>query len=473
MKRTMGPTIDRRRALAWLLAGFVMGAARAGDEPEPKPPADKPAVLESCTVETDDDDQVLRLLLTLSYPKTTVTGEFAGQGAYLVTLPLTKPDEGLGERLAVAKEAVSDVLFKPVGEALVVHVRLNTPVNCRVYAKPSEKQVIIECAYPVQPPEFQTPPNPDAPLTTEFVETDIRVILEALATQSGANLLFLPGVEGTYSLSLRQVTLTQALDALWEAWGLVWKKLPGPIYLVGPDDKLGDSLCDDDLRPPPGWTSPQAWQAASAEFPGLRLTRDLATVGQTGPLPVRGTVREVGQARRWLGTLLPLPEGVEPAPERLGPSSQATTEYYPRQAVVADLKADLERQFPAVKVTLDEALGRLTVSGPRDQVAAARTWLKGADQAADKIVEEPLWLPLIPADRVPGLSEKSGVDIEVVYDGPEGCLVYAHGPESKIEGLRQLAEKLREWTTRRDREQQQSQQRRPAGFNRGEDSTGG
>ena len=115
--------------------------------------------------------------------------------------------------------------------------------------------MIIECET-VPPPDEGTDDKGDKKdakktgafgdqiITAEFVDTDIRVIIEALVAQSGANIMLQPGVSGNYSLSLKDVTLTQALDALWEAWGLVWMELPGNIYLVGTEANLGDRRAD-------------------------------------------------------------------------------------------------------------------------------------------------------------------------------------------------------------------------------------
>lgn len=437
-------------------------AETAPPAPAPSIP-DRPAGIRSYTIERDDDARVVRIVLQLSYPKPSVHQRFAGQGSFEVTIPGTKPVDRLPRTVNVAKEAVSDLQLTTPGGGpdTVVVVRLNTPVRCRAYAVPSERRVIIECAYPEQPAEpgeesREEPMGGSETIRAEFVDTDIRVIIEALAGQSGANILFLPGVSGTYSLSLRDVTLTQALDALWEAWGLLWKELPGPIYLVGTDEQLGAGVVDAELELPDGWSAADAWKLVAATYPSLALTRDLATLAEGDPLPVHGPLRDVGRARRWLRSLAPLPEGAAPARPPVRPAGEeAVSEVYPRHLELDTARRELVDSFPGLEVISDEELGKLTLRGSRADVARARRYLAEIDHGPEEDVEEALWLPVVPVDRIAGLAEKTGVGIDVLYTDDDGSLVYLRGKPSRVESLKAAIEKLREWLDKRSEERAQ------------------
>ena len=470
--------------MSWLRIGWVacgclvlaLAPATAQDDgdgapevPEVSAPAgpalpaieERAAFLQKVAITKLDEDEVVRITISLSYPKLAIESKFDGPGAFQVELPRTAPADKLPRKIMIAKGPVADLRLTTDGSTTLVTVRLNTPTRCRAYAIPSKKQVIIDCAY-VDPAPEKTGGEEGAEgegegefgsqqVTVEFVDTDIRVIVEALVAQSGANIMLLPGVSGTYSLGLKDVSLTAALDALWEAWDLLWLKMPGNIYLVGTTAELGARRADVDIELPVGWSSADIWSYVTVEYPDLRLRRDLRDIAAEGPLPVYGPLKSVGEARRWLANLPPREEGA-PRPEPPVSVREETTEYYPRAVEIGTLAEQLRAQFPDLDVQVEEAAGRMVIKGSRREVFGARRMLTQLDREQVKDVEEAIFFPRLEATKVEALAEISGVDATVIYSDPEGTLAYLKGTETKVQALRKLVEQLQAIQDRKEKQ---------------------
>jgi len=437
-----------------------VSAPAEGDAPALPSIEDRAAFLQKIVVTEPEDEDVVRITISLSYPKLALESKFDGPGAFRVQLDRTAPAPKLPTRILIAKGPVADVRLTTESSTTYVTVRLNTPTRCRAYAIPSKKQIIIDCAE-VEPPPAKTGEGEgegdgegegefgNQNVTVEFVDTDIRVIVEALVAQSGANIMLLPGVAGTYSLALKDVSLTAALDALWEAWDLLWMKMPGSIYLVGTVSELGDKRADVDLDLPQGWTAEDAWAFLIVEYPTLRLRRELRDVAAEGPLPVYGSLRVVGDARRWLAGLPPREEGA-PRPEPPFQARDETTIYYPKVVEISILVEQLRAQFPDLTIEPDEAAGRIELKGNRRDVYGARRMLGQIDQTPVKDVEEAMFFPRLEADRIEALAKVSGVEATVIYSDAEGTLAYVKGTETKVTALRKLVEQLQAIHERKD-----------------------
>ncbi|NWG76715.1 MAG: hypothetical protein HXY24_19270, partial [Rubrivivax sp.] len=445
------------RSLLTALGLLAVAAAADQGPPPAEPPADAPPVAESATltsyqVEKLEQDQVVRITLRLSAARDTAEGGFGdSQATFTVVVPNTRRAPRLPERIDVAEPPVAELVLRtpPGSPDLQVLVRLSTPSACKAYAKPADKTVVIECRIPPAEPRDRPPrrgPSDgqfgDRQLDLEFVDTDLRVILSTLMEQSGANLVLQPGIEGNYSLTLHQVTLTEALDAIWEAWDLAWKPLPGNIILVGKLEVLGDDEVEAKLAVPPGWSPAGLWQAVSDAVPGLRLARPLESVPEGGPLTVAGKLRLMNPARRWVAELEPLPQGAAPsvplrAPERV--------EYYPRGGDLAALAELVRQRFAELEVQIDEPLGRLVLSGNRETVERARAALLDADHAPDPETDKAFWVPVVPLERIQALAAAAGLTCEIVHETDGATLVYVRGPASKVKVIEELVAQIQGW----------------------------
>jgi hypothetical protein len=376
------------------LAALCGLPARAADEGDAKPALpDRRAVVESYSVVKDEKNNRQTLVLHLSYPKPKVSSEFSGQGTFLVTIPNAGLGKYLPRAVNIAEMPVADALLgvSESGADVVVQYRLSWPAKCRAYAVPSERKVVIEADVPTdlpaKPGETAEPgPEPDkadAKLIDIDVTADIKTIITTLVNKTGANVLLQPDVTGTYSIKLAKVTLDQALDALWEAWGLVYIRLPGNIWLIGTEADLGKRRTEDFVKLPAGWSVDDVITVLAAEFPDVALGIDRKNIPAGGPIPIRGPAGDTGKARRWVAKLPPKDPGTPPVGAMasvLGDSSQ----YYPRNLSLEAAADKLKAIFPQLSIATDRDLGRLTISGPRDTVVSARKYLDSVDQPTNK-----------------------------------------------------------------------------------------
>ena len=375
---------------ALLIAPALVPAAHAEEGGESAPSVDVPdqrATVKQWSWAKDDNESVVRLSLVLNWPKTAVHSEWQGQGTFVVTVPNTGLKPKAERSIVIAQSPVADVLFGPGTEPqdLQIQVRLSTPSKCRAYVVPSQYKVVIEAEYPASVPTPTKPSDEEAKefgkqiITAEFVDTDLRVIVEALVSQSGANIMLAPEVTGTYSLSLKEVTLIDALDSLWEAWGLCWMKLPGNIVLVGTEADLGKRIVEDGIALPSGWSLADVASVLAAEFPEVTVARDLAAVPVDGPLPVRGELQFVGKARRWVAKLPAKDEGTPPVITPLPRDKQETVVVWLRYLSAETAEARLKEVYPLLTITREPETGKLTLAGTRELVTSAKTFVQKLD----------------------------------------------------------------------------------------------
>ncbi|MCE9559936.1 MAG: hypothetical protein K8R88_13430 [Armatimonadetes bacterium] len=81
-------------------------------------------------------------------------------------------------------------------------------------------------------------------ISLDFVATDVNLVLKALASQSGANIVTAPNMNGRVTVSLTQVPIESALDYTTFPAGLRWEKVRGNTYVVAPKDKLREIVND-------------------------------------------------------------------------------------------------------------------------------------------------------------------------------------------------------------------------------------
>lgn len=375
---------------ALLTLPTAVPGAWAEEGGESKPSVDVPdqrATVKQWAWAKDDNNSVVRLSLVLNWPKTAVHSEWIGQGTFVVTVPNTGLKANAERSIVIAQPPIADVLFGVGAEAadLQIQVRLSTPSKCRAYVVPSQYKVVIEAEYPPSVPaatkndDEETKEFGKQIITAEFVDTDLRVIVEALVSQSGANIMLAPEVTGTYSLSLKEVTLIDALDSLWEAWGLCWMKLPGNIVLVGAEAELGKRVVEDGIELPSGWSVADVASVLAAEFPEVAPARDMASVPATGPLPVRGELQFVGRARRWVAKLPSKAEGTPPVVTLPPRDKQTTVVVWPRYLSSETAEAKLKEVYPLLTITREVETGKLTLSGSRELVNSAKTFVDKLD----------------------------------------------------------------------------------------------
>lgn len=109
------------------------------------------------------------------------------------------------------------------------------------------------CASATGAPARKSSPAGAGLYDVEASGTDVRFVLEALARQSGMNLVISPDVTGTISAHLRQMPLEDILNSLSAAHGFAWRK-DGSAYIVSAKES-GDVVTGEpvihEVPPPP------------------------------------------------------------------------------------------------------------------------------------------------------------------------------------------------------------------------------
>ncbi len=106
-------------------------------------------------------------------------------------------------------------------------------------AKQNQETLPIGNVLPVSPKNTPTPPKRITSL--EFDKADVSLIIKALTEQTGANIVTAPTVTGTLTVSLRDVTVEDALDLITKLTNFRYAKI-GNTYVVGDAEFLNRIL---------------------------------------------------------------------------------------------------------------------------------------------------------------------------------------------------------------------------------------
>jgi type IV pilus assembly protein PilQ len=77
-------------------------------------------------------------------------------------------------------------------------------------------------------------------ISLNFKDTDIHIVLQALAEKSGVNVVSTPDVQGTVSIQLKDVPWATALDVLLKTYGYGYEWIDEKIVMVDTLDKLSE-----------------------------------------------------------------------------------------------------------------------------------------------------------------------------------------------------------------------------------------
>ncbi len=130
-------------------------------------------------------------------------------------------------------------------------VESKSNVNDQKGQKPKQKEEPFpEKVPPLEPMKITRnwTPASDKTNTTkvnlDFASTDVVIIIKALAEQTGANIVTAPDVSGQLNISLKNVTVEQALDLTTKLSGYRYAKI-GNTYVVGTSSFLTKVLLQD------------------------------------------------------------------------------------------------------------------------------------------------------------------------------------------------------------------------------------
>lgn len=143
----------------------------------------------------------------------------------------------------------------------------------------------LDAPIPSKAPVVEIVGEGDAHLSITIQGEDIRRVLELLSEQGGLNILAGKSVAGTVSASLKDVTITAALDAILRSTGYVWRREGDFIYVGTPEDfrdmrRSADRIATRIYRP--NYMTAADLQALITPL----LTPDVGTISVTKPSEV-------------------------------------------------------------------------------------------------------------------------------------------------------------------------------------------
>jgi len=213
------------------------------------------------------------------------------------------------------------------------------------------------------------PAGARARYTLDFVEADLVDVFQALATQSGANIMLSSSVKGKTTVHLRNVTLEQAMNILTKANGLDYAWVDA-AYVVGTPEEVR-AMRVSELRS--AVVVLQHIQPEYAQSVVSKLTPDVTVSTQKGVRSVvlLGTEASLAKAERALAEI-----DVPPLPKA------PTTEVVPVRYLKADQMADIvSAALPEVKVQPGPQENSLLITANDQQWESVRSLISSSDVA--------------------------------------------------------------------------------------------
>ncbi len=211
------------------------------------------------------------------------------------------------------------------------------------------------------------PPVSTGRFTLEFVDAELVDVFQALATQSGVNIIVSGSVKGKTTLRLRNVTLEQALNLVTRLNGLDYAWVDA-AYVIGTPEEIR-AMRVTELR-----TQAVVLQHIRPDYAQEVLTKiapDVTVSTQKGSRTILllGTEASLGKARRALAEM-----DVAPLPE--APTTEVVPLRYAKAEEVAELIA---AAMPDVTVQQGTQPNSLLVTADSVQWEAVRSMVAAAD----------------------------------------------------------------------------------------------
>ena len=241
-------------------------------------------------------------------------------------------------------------LVSPSRFTLVSLARAQTPATSGVYP---QLLAAPKPAAPAAPKQAESDPAGRF-VSLDFVASDINDVLKALALQSGVNIVTGADVKGSITVTLKHVTLTEAMDMITRLSGFQYARF-GPAYVVGTPASVGaitglGSTPEKHEEPVTEFipfrynTMANLTRALSDRFPGMKFPapdkEDVPSRPKT--LIITESLKRVGEVREFVEKM----EQVVAAP-----TTSAPTEVYKvRYASPRDLIVILGNLVPTLSV---------------------------------------------------------------------------------------------------------------------------
>jgi len=195
-------------------------------------------------------------------------------------------------------------------------------------------------------------------VSLDFVAADINDVLKALSLQSGINIVTGNDVKGNITVSLKRVSMTEALDMVTRLSGYTYAKF-GPAFVVGTPSSVGAITARSEKTVenvtefiPYHYTSSlHLYQVLNDKFPGLKLPEPDKNEVRSQPkmLVITDSPKRVAEVRDLVDKM----EQVTSIPTQ----GAVTEVYHIKYASPADLISLISRLVPTVSVQLGPSQG--------------------------------------------------------------------------------------------------------------------
>lgn len=170
-----------------------------------------------------------------------------------------QPQRPLGEMIEAAKRQDEKMFLKAMEQLRASNTSATDPtppqadaITTSAQVKSAEPTTIKDEPKSSEPTPWTSnsatvnagPASAQRRVSLDFVDTQVVIILKALAEQSGANIVTAPAVQGTISVTLRNVTVQSALDLITKLAGVRYAYVDG-TYIVGSPDFMRSMLIQD------------------------------------------------------------------------------------------------------------------------------------------------------------------------------------------------------------------------------------
>jgi type II secretory pathway component GspD/PulD (secretin) len=209
-----------------------------------------------------------------------------------------------------------------------------------------------------------------------FSDTEISVVLKALADFSGSNIVIGPAVKGAITVRLKDVSVTDALDIITAQSGLGYATV-NDTYIVNTWSEIVKIKSEQDTSDTGYLVIELSYLSPAEATTALGVAfRDLQVKGVGTRLVLAGDLKRLESAKAFLASI-DLQQGIEDS------SAVVLLKY----TTVGNASAALAMVYRDVKVsTLQQDTQRIVLSGDKKRVDAAKSFLAQLDIAPDPAV---------------------------------------------------------------------------------------
>jgi type II secretory pathway component GspD/PulD (secretin) len=281
---------------------------------------------------------------------------------------------------------------------------------------------VVRVALTEERPANAAPERAPAPgtVTVDFVDTPLTDVFKSLAFQTGKGILVHENVKGRVTLKLEEVPLDTAVDLICSMYNLSARRVAN-VYLITPKEAGGGPTEAAARESRMYYLKALSPQSALSILQQMVPEVKVVAVPEQRGLILLGTQADLAMA----AGLLDQVDRVGPAPPEVQTGGQAAPAGIPaairvQHVPVASLAAKMQDLLPAAKITYDESLSAIFISGTQEDIQSAKEIMQAIDVAPTEV-------------GVPG---EAGTDImikDLEYASPDDAKAFLEGASKSIQ----------------------------------------